>query len=69
MPCILTKGVIFLRPNNLEDIGMRAVAVQKLVAQRTGTKGEVRERLNREIVRAKNTLLVAIRSWRRRNEP
>lgn len=61
--------MIVLRPNNLEDIGMRAVEVQRLVAQRTGTKGEVRDQLNREILRAKNTLLVAIRSWRRRNEP
>jgi hypothetical protein len=67
-PCILTSGVIVLRPNNLEEIGMKAVAVQKLVAQRTGTKGEDRERLNLEVRRAKNSLLVAIRSWRRRNE-
>jgi len=47
---------------------MKAIAVQKLVSERRGTRGETREHLNREVVRARNTLLVAIRSWRRRNE-
>lgn len=59
------------RPRNtLEDIALRAIEVQKLVSlRRAAPAGPERDRLKRQAATARNTLLCAIRSWRRRNEP
>jgi hypothetical protein len=57
------------KPTTLEDIALRSIEVHKLVNRRRGLPaGPERDLVRRQITTARNTLLCAIRSWRRRNE-
>jgi len=58
-----------MRQIELEDIGMKAVKLQKLTSARRGMpSGNERDRLTRLIASVRRNLNAAIWSWRRRNE-